>query len=437
MKATNILNLLVLICLLGCSEGSDRSVSIVNHNDYQSILEQFPIEKSNRLENQDASIKFWETKLKHQSNGYLYMQKLAGLYQQKFSLTGDIKLLNKAKDLLLTADEIIPIANVTLKHQLATNSLSSHDFQSALSYQFEAVEIGEKQYLSKLLLFDGLMETGEYKSAAKILDGLKEKDTFGYLIRASKMNDHLGDLDGAIFNMQQALKKVDRNKGELYLWTMSNLGDMYGHAGKIKEAYNCYLKVLNIAPYYDYAWKGIAWIAFSHDKNVEEAKKLLSIIKKNRISSPEIDLLLSEIAAFEGNINVKNSLLENFIAEVSKASYGKMYNKHIALITSEETADYKHAIQLCGQEIINRPTPQSYDVLAWSYFQMGAIDKAYAIGKTYVDGATFEPEAAYHLGMIYLANGNSAEGHKLLNDAKSSSFELGPNVLKEINAIYH
>ena len=52
------------------------------------------------------------------------------------------------------------------------------------------------------------------------------------------------------------------------IWTFSNLGDLNGHAGNIKTSYDYYLKTLAVDPNNSYALKGIAWIAFSHEKNI-------------------------------------------------------------------------------------------------------------------------------------------------------------------------
>ncbi len=420
--------------MVSCTEKSDRPESIANPSDYASIVDSLSTAKSKILVNYNSSIAFWENKLTKQPRGYLYMQKLATLYQKKFMLTGDVQLLNLASKSLEQANELNPLPSVSVKHQLASNAISRHDFKTAVQYQFDALQIGEKEYLSNLLLFDGLMETGEFKSAAKLLNRLPEKESFGYLIRASKLEDHLGDLESAIFHMEQALAKVRQDKGELYLWALSNLGDMYGHAGNIKDAYQSYLEVLHAAPYYDYALKGIAWIAFAHDQNVTEAKRLLSIIKANRVSSPDITLKMAEMAEFEGDLLLKNRYLNSFKEEVSLPAYGKMYHKHLAIIAAEEEKSFQQAIQLAGQEIKNRATPQSYELLAWSYYQMGEYEKAYAVGKNYVDGATFEPEAAYHLGLIYLAAGEKNDAYRLLKEAKESAFELGPNVMQKITA---
>ena len=62
----------------------------------------------------------------------------------------------------------------------------------------------------------------------------------------------------------------------------------------------------------------------------------------------------------------------------------------------------------------------------------GNEKEALSIAQKYVLDKTFEPDAAYHLGMIYLANGLDDEAEKVLDEALQSSFELGPVITREI-----
>ena len=50
-------------------------------------------------------------------------------------------------------------------------------------------------------------------------------------------------------------KALASKKDGLILWVTSNLGDMYGHANRFKESYQCYLDVLEKKPDYLYALK--------------------------------------------------------------------------------------------------------------------------------------------------------------------------------------
>ena len=70
------------------------------------------------------------------------------------------------------------------------------------------------------------------------------------------MNDHNGDLDTTIRFMEKARDKAEASKNNgLMLWAYTNLADYYGHAGRIEDSYDHYLKTLRIDPENAYAKK--------------------------------------------------------------------------------------------------------------------------------------------------------------------------------------
>ena len=112
--------------------------------------------------------------------------------------------------------------------------------------------------------------------------------------------------------------------------------------------------------------------------------------------------------------------------------YKNMYHKYLATLEAEEFENPDAAVSIAMEEIANRPTPQSYDLLAWAYYHQNNFPEALSIATRQVENQTFEPEAFYHLGMIYQANGNNEKASYYLNEALASEFELGPSISKKI-----
>ena len=112
-----------------------------------------------------------------------------------------------------------------------------------------------------------------------------------------------------------------------------------------------------------------------------------------------------------------------------------MYQKYLVLLELEENRNYKKAREMSLREIRNRPSPQSYDLLAWTHFKKGEINEALKIASRYVEHKTFEPEAAYHLGMIYMSVGNKRLGRHYLQEALTGAHELGPVIERSIREI--
>jgi len=411
--------------LTGCSPQSEKV--IVNPDDYNAFLKQTT---NTDITSCNTELAFWQGKLKEVPESETYRSRIASLFAARFMLNGRVEDMNTSDSLyrLVASETTQPSA--ALFRSMAANCITQHKFREAYQYVQQALTIGEGRASSLLMLVDVDMELGDYKDARLALSRLDHKNFFPYLILKAKIKDHEGDLDSAIVLMELAFEKIKDNPS-LSLWTKSNLADMYGHAGRVKEAYVNYMSILKQNPDYDYALKGIAWIAYSHDHNNAEAKRIIRHIMDKR-ETPDMHLLLAKIASTEGHSNEAQKQLSVFTTSATQAKYGNMYNKYIALLDAEELATPSKTIQIAQIEVRNRPTPQSYDLLAWGYFKNGDSKKALAVARENIEHQTFEPDALYHLGMIYKDNRMEDEARDFLKQAEQSSFELGPEITKKI-----
>ena len=110
-----------------------------------------------------------------------------------------------------------------------------------------------------------------------------------------------------------------------------------------------------------------------------------------------------------------------------------MYNAHTSKLLADVNSE--KAVELAKIEVQNRPTPMSYDLLAWSYFNTGKKEKALEIIDTFVANKTFEPEAQYHMAKIYKANGKTDKVAALKKELLASSYELGPVTTKQVSQL--
>ncbi len=403
-----------------------KKQAVVVSGDYNTYL---TTAESKEVVRSAEEMKFWKARWDQSKNDETSVLKLASLYSGRFQLNGKVEDIYTSDSLYLLILKNYPDGHVGIYQSLAVNCITKHEFRQARDYIEKALAIGDHKATSLFMLADVKLELGDYAGARTVLQDFTNKNSFAYLIREAKIKDHEGKLDTAIWLMEKALDRIKENKS-LYTWTKSNLGDMYGHAGRVEEAYRAYLDVLKKEPGYDYALKGIAWIAFSNDHNTAEAKRIINFIAAKK-SAPDMHLLLAEIAAFEKNEPEKAFQLKSFESEARNPKYLGMYNKYIATLEAEELSNPAKAIEIAELEIRNRPTPQSYDLLAWGYYQQGQIEKAVKVAQHYVEGKTFEPEAIYHLGLIY-HNLDEKKSQKFLGEASESSFELGPAITENI-----
>jgi len=428
MKTTKILGILFLFGMVLASCNT-KSLQITAAKDYDKYLN---IKDNKSKDFAQNEINFWQNKYDIAPNQISYLSLLASNYSKLFENTGDVKNLYKAEELLTKSNEAYHYTSVGTIRSLARNYISQHRFKEALVLANKAFAIGEGMKETQKLLFDVNMELGNYTEAEKNLKYLTDATDFDYLIRISKWNDHLGDLKTAITFMEKAnqIALINDNKS-LKIWTYSNLGDLNGHAGNIKTSYDYYLKTLAVEPNNSYALKGIAWIAFSYEKNTAEANRIIDIISK-RHHTPDFYLLKAQIAEYENNISLKNENLKAYFNMLNTINYGAMYNKYNTLIYADDKATAAKALEIAKVEIDHRPTPDSYDLLAWSYYNLGDAKKALAIEQEYVIGKSFEPKLNYHLATIYKANNLQSKVAPIKKELLESTFELGPNLEQKI-----
>ena len=410
---------------------STKNNAVVQEEIITNLMEQKSASTSSEV--LKADMQFWTKRLEEKGNDDVVAQiKLAGLYSRRFQYSGNINDVHQSDSLYRIANQIQHKFGSGVYRSLAANCVTQHKFLQADLYLDSAAIMGDDLYFTKLQQFDVKLELGQMKEAEAILNSLRSKTNFDYYSRAAKLEDHKGNSDVSISFMEKAYADVLESKNEqLLLWVKTNLADMYGHNNHIQESYQLYTEVIKENPDYFHAWKGIAWIAYSNDKNTTLAKKILIWLQEKH-PVPDYDLLLSEIAAFEQNNEAKNSYLASFIDKVSNPAYGDMYNKYMFSILSDELNDPKAAMKIAQTEINNRPTPQSYELFAWALYKNGQLNEATRIAQSRIINKTFEPDALFHIGLLLKQSGDKTAAKQYLTEALESSFELGPLVTNEI-----
>lgn len=431
MKTLKIIPILVLGILLfsNCNRKNDQITKTADYDKYLNI-------KGNRsLDFAKRELDFWQKKYNAAPNQATYLSMMASNHATVFEYTGNIKELYKSEELLHQSNILNSYSRVGTIRTLARNYISQHRFKEALALANKALAIGEGKKETQKLLFDVQMELGNYPNALKNLEAIRDMNDFDYLIRLAKWNDHLADLDTAITFMEKAKDiAVKEDNKVLKIWSYSNLGDFYGHAGRIQESYQYYLKTLDIDPNYSYALKGIAWIAFSHEKNPIEAKRIINAIATTH-NTPDFYLLKSQIAQFEGNKSEELKNKNAYLSMLNQSDYGAMYNKYNVLLFADDKLTAEKALEIAKIEVEHRPTPDSYDLLAWSYLNVGQNKKALEIAQNHVVGKTSEPKVLYHLAMIYKSNNFVEKVVPIKEELLASGFELGPNLEKKVNQL--
>jgi Tfp pilus assembly protein PilF len=420
------------VLLLGCNGQGDKDVTFAtNPEDYTSFLQADPIKSyAAALEEKE----FWSKRLGSDSTGVGDLGPLAGAYSKLFETSGAIQHLKDAEQVYKKA---ITVAAIKIqdgyKRALAKNYITQHRFKDAISLLEESYAGISNKHATELLLFDCYLEVGAYSKALQLLKKIENINQFDYLIRISKWSDHQGDLSAAIGYMEKALTIANSRKNlALQIWTNTNIADYYGHQGDIKASYNHYLKTLALQPDHAYAKKGLAWILYSKEHNITQASVLIDHLLKNH-NLPDYYLLKAEMASYQGDSVLSEEYMQQFFTLANNPLYGDMYNTH-KIRALVKTDPYK-ALQLAQKEVDNRSTPQSYQLLALAQLASNQKQEALATITNFVVGKTSEPMALLYSAQVYKANGMLDKVTALKTALLPASYELGPEIYKQVTAL--
>lgn len=422
-----LLIILLAVSFVACQ---NKNQEIVNLKDIETHFDESFL--TEQIQKEVEELSFWKDKFREAPNQHTYLVKMAGANNALFSLTGNVNYLNQARKELEQANQMANENSAGLQRSLAHTYISHHQFREALARLEIADSLGEGKMATEKMLFDVYMELGQYDAAKKQLDKIYNESDFDYLIRYAKWLDHEGDTEAAVSQLELAKARAESQdiKG-LKLWVYSNIADFYGHVGEIEKSYAYYLKTLELDPGNSYVLKGIAWVAFAHDKNPEKSLKILNRLKEIH-PVPDLMLLQAEIEEYEGNLDEAKTLRNTFISQVSDEKYGDMYNAYLVTLLEKNP---ERAVELAEREIANRPTPQSYQLLASAYLLKGEKDAALQVINDQVLNKTYEPKSIFAAAEVMKANGLEKETLALKKELDEARYELGPVISAAIDKL--
>lgn len=417
-----------IIFVTGCSR---ERKPLVQTSDYANYL----LAPKTKTASINELMGFWKKRLDQHPGDMVAELKMAGLYARRFSSSGNISDIKKSDSLYQQVNTIQKLFGSSVYRSLATNAITQHRFKLAAQYLDTAFRMGDDKKITVLQMSDAALECGLMTQAKRYLNQFPDKKSFEYLSRQAKITDHEGDLEEAIGLMKKAMKQMEQlNDPELLSWVKTNLADYYSHHNEIKKALALYREVLNTDPEYYHALKGIAWIAFSYDRNTAAAEEILQYLAKTH-PVPDYDLLLAEIADYKKDDVAKNKYIQSFISKTTAPEYGGMYHKYLFSLYADDFADAGKAMTIAEAEVNNRPTPEAFSWLSWAFYKKGDIKKALSIQRQWVEGKCFEPDVVWRMAVICKATGETQKAKQYLSEVKSSLFELGPSFEEKIKTI--
>jgi len=392
-----------------------------------SILTAFQPNPAINKNQQEVS--FWTDKYNNiPSQRSTYAVKLASAYSGSFNLTGEIEHLIKAENLLLEALEPNPLNKSAIQRSLAKNYISQHRFCEALDLLNNALTLKEGMRATKLMQYDVYMELNEQPIALQTLSEIENQNSFEVLIRKAKWEDHEGRLDRAIVLLEEAkiLATESRNIGQMS-WIYSNLGDFYGHQGNYEKSKEHFISAIDLNPADWYSVKGLAWMSWSLNNDAHMALSLLDRISLTN-KTPSIQWLALEIKSSMGENNPIQK--ERLIQDLRSENYGSMYD-HILFEEAVATQNATEATRIAIRQVSERPTAQSYAMLARAYDLNDQTEIANAIIDQHIINQTYEPGV---LSMVYPVLESESNNQKMIyHELKEAKYELGPVAFENLN----
>ncbi|MDX1685238.1 MAG: tetratricopeptide repeat protein [Saprospiraceae bacterium] len=385
------------------------------------------------LQKNRSEIEFWKSKIKSNPNGYIYFGRLASAESRAFQLNGNIQHLKNAENHLLESLDHPAKDHVPLLCALARNYISQHRFCEALDILDEAATHRSEERMVKLLLFDVYLELGWNNEAKQTLNQLGMDRNFDYLIRRAKWEDGQGRLNLAVRYLERARKLAEKsNQKHQKAWIYSNLGDFYGHQGRIDKSKSSFIKALQIDPGDDHSLKGLAWIEYSHNDDPEKALQLLDRILSVKVS-PDHLMLKAELLSYISRTQQANELKEVVFELAGSGPYGDMYNLLKAEFHLEKPHHAHKAIQLLEKEVQERSTPEIVAFLSYAKWKKGDLGEARKLAIDVI-GQTFEPVALLHI-LAVIEDQNSRD--QIIKELKDARYELGPVTYSHFESLSH
>ena len=382
------------------------------------------------IKTNETEMQFWKSRITGK-NDIVNGSKYASLLVGRFNLLGDIQDVKAADSI---SDEIARSFNgkeASPYLSIVNHSILQHRFKKADEYLGIARAIGLKQYESAAASFDVDFELGRMELARADLEKIHAENDYGYQFRKSKMMHYKGDLDSSINAMQTAVKLSGSDPG-LKQAALSNVGDLYIHAGKLEKAYDCYIQSIRINAADLHSIMGIGWIALVNDKNDSLAERIFSFVH-TRTQSPEPVFKLEQAADLRPDSVLQKKYADEFVMLATDSSYGSMYNKYLLQLYTGILNEPAKALNLAKNELENRATPQTYAWYVWSLLANNKKDTAYAVYQQYVSGKPLEGLELYWMGKLMQSMNKGYNAQQYFREAIKNRYDLSPGIVRDLD----
>jgi tetratricopeptide (TPR) repeat protein len=375
----------------------------------------------------DTRIAFWQARITANSSSDTQYQYLGELFALKGRETGDIAQYALASQAFEKAIELYP-GNVAARSGLAVNLVTLHHWSEAIDQGKQILKTDLRAIGAVAVIGDASLEVGDLDTARAAFATLRQKaDGPSVESRFARLDFLTGKADEAIRILDAAAEASANLNGSaeeqaFYHYSAGEYrfltGDVDG-AGHEDEA------ALSILPNYYLALAGRGRVAFAQGDlggAIGFYRSAVAIIPK-----PELVAYLGDLYSIKGDQAAaeKQYLTVDFIVKLGEVQ-AQVFNREIALFQATHHRDTGHAVEIAEAELKTRKDIYGYDTVAWALYNDGQAGAALSPAQQAVSLGTQDPKLLYHLGMIELAVGHTADGRTHLRAALSLNAAFDP-----------
>ncbi|MEW6210201.1 MAG: tetratricopeptide repeat protein [Acidobacteriota bacterium] len=377
------------------------------------------------------TIRSLEERIRRDPEDFISYNKLAGYYLQFHRETGDGQYLDLAQRAAKSSLAALPAEmNAGALAALAQVEFASHDFISARDHAQQLARMEPSKSYSYILLFDSLIELGEYDEAALAVNRVKqlEGNSVNSESRLARFALLKGQTDAATRKISDAVAFALNSASpqrENVAWLRWQLGEITFSTGNYPSAERHYRDALVTFPGY-YRAAGALGKTLAARGDIAGA---ISEYERVVAKTPDPVFIaalgdLYKLAGREKEAASQYALVEQ-IARLGKSA-GALYDRQLAIFYADHDMKADDAYALAKKEYETRRDIYGADVLAWAALKAGKIDEAQSAIKEALRLGTRDAKLFYHAGMIYRAAGDNSKAKDYLERALKLSPRFDP-----------
>ncbi|MBK6011083.1 lipopolysaccharide assembly protein LapB [Streptomyces sp. MBT53] len=364
----------------------------------------------------DASIAALQAHLRGQPKDFDGWATLGLAYVEQARTKGDPSRYPQAQAAFTRSLKISPNNENALEGRAAL-AAARHEFAEALSYADKVLK--ENPYSERALCsrIDALVELGRYDEASKAADlADARKPGVPVFTRYAYVHELRGDVKTARTVLEQALAAAT-SPGDIS-YVAGTLGQLAWNQGDYKTALDYYGRALAADENYLPALEGRARAQAALGDRADAIKGLELVVSRYPLPQPLVEL--GELYESRGAAGDKAKADDQYALVDAWIALARANGVNADLDTALAAADHgdiKSALKAARAEWARRHTVHTADALAWALHVNGRDAEALSYARQATATDYHNASFIYHLGMIELATGHTADGRAHLTKA--------------------